>query len=96
MDSDGGVAIDGQPDPLDAVAGTAEMMPDYSRFKGVFKPHRTDDLRPELFRFIGMELVFSYAWTMDADDPYPGDIAYSCHAADWPGYWVPGRDIQRV
>lgn len=69
--------------------------PDYKPFKAIFKPHRTDDLKSGMERFIGKELTFQYAWTMDEDDSFPGEIAYRCNE---PGfyYWVPERDLIRT
>ncbi len=72
-----------------------DKMPDYSKFSAVYQPTRLDDLRPEVKQFIGQTLNFSYAWTMDEDDPYPDEIAYSCRHKDFP-YWVPERDIRRL
>ena len=71
------------------------VIPDYGKFKAVFEPEKQDDLRPEIKKFIGQTLEFSYAWMMDEDDMFPNEAAYSCHA-DGFHYWVPEHDIRRV
>jgi len=71
------------------------VIPDYSIFEAVFEPTKVDDLRPEIKQFVGQTLSFSYAWTMGDDDPFPSEIAYTCHADGFP-YWVPEHDIRRV
>ncbi len=67
----------------------------YEPFKAKFQPYREDDLRVEVKKFIGRILEFQYAWTMDEDEQFPGEIAYMCNE---PGfyYWVPERDIIKI
>ena len=64
-------------------------------FKAKFQPYREDDLRPELKKFIGRILEFKYAWIMDEDGRFPGEVVYICNE---PGfyYWVPERDLIQI
>ena len=67
-------------------------------FRAIFEPVRIDDLRPSARQCIGQEWTFSYGWTMDEDDPYPGEVAYLVER-DWPeeaGIWVPERDLRSL
>ena len=67
----------------------------YEIREATFKPHRTDDLRPEAVPFIGKVLSVQYAWTMDAEDRWPGKRAYMV-AYGTPGEhigWLPEMDL---
>jgi hypothetical protein len=69
---------------------------------GIFVPKRMDTLRPEVAPLIGMAFKFRYAWTMDEDDPYPGQVAWFIDPDDQErfgltneqrGWWYPDEDI---
>ena len=61
--------------------------------KGMFKPHRVDDLRPELESLIGEIVEWYVGWVMEEDDSFPGETAYLTYDERFMGYWVPSRDI---
>ena len=81
-------------------------MPDHGDFKfGVFEPKRLDTLRPEAKPLVGQTFKFRYAWTMDEDDPYPGQVAWIIDRADEDrlhlpdeqrGWWYPDEDIREL
>lgn len=71
---------------------------------GIFNPKRRDTLRPEFFALIGLEFEFEYAWTMDHDDPFPGQAAWRFNRdhLDVDGFlaehdrWIPDEDIEAL
>jgi len=60
---------------------------------GEFRPHRTDDLHPEMEKLIGVKVGWLKAWTMGNDDPFPGEAAYVTDDERFKGRWAPERDI---
>ena len=66
-----------------------------SRIVATFQPKRTDNLRPEAAGAIGWRGEWTYAWTMDEEDPYPGQVAYlPVNGPFW--HWVPEEDLVDV
>lgn len=64
-----------------------------SQITATFQPHRTDDLS-DLAPPIGYRCRWRYAWRMDADDLFPGEVAWipEDYVTDKFG-WVPDRDL---
>lgn len=64
--------------------------------RGIFRPKRTDDLRPEMVPGIGKEYLFTTAGTMD-EGPYSGQEIFQIHEMDGTMArlgWVPAEDIE--
>jgi len=63
----------------------------------IFKPKNNSTLRPEFCHLSGTKMKVQYGWTMDDDDPNPGQIAFIVReAADNSivGLWIPEEDVQ--
>jgi hypothetical protein len=58
-----------------------------------FQPRVADDLVPVLLKVIDTEAVFTYAWQMDEDDPFPGEWVLKTEDERFGGYWVPESDL---
>lgn len=65
----------------------------------MFKPKNLETLRPQFHGLIGNSLLVRYGWSMDKDDPNPGQIAYVIHdpddvlGIDCHGMWIPEEDL---
>lgn len=62
--------------------------------RAVFRPQRTDDLRPEAEAVVGQELALYWSGTVE-DGPYDGDNIWIREPDDgpWVG-WLPERDLE--
>ena len=72
---------------------------------GVFEPKQIDTLRREVAQLVGKTFKFRYAWTMDEDDPFPGQVAWVIDRDDelrlgltdeQRGWWFPDEDIRPI
>jgi hypothetical protein len=72
-------------------------MKQYDRVKARFTPVRTDDLKPEAARMIGVEGVFEAVWIVEHGCPYDGQWAMSpsreLYDAGFHVVWVPFCDL---
>jgi hypothetical protein len=72
-------------------------MKQYDRVKARFTPVRTDDLKPEAARMIGMEGEFEAVWIVDHGCPYDGQWAMApsreLFDAGFHVVWVPFCDL---
>lgn len=69
-------------------------MNQFDRIIAIFRPRRTDDLKPELRPMIGSVLWFQASWIIE-EGPYTGDWAMTPLAryGDFPCGWVPLCDL---
>ena len=63
------------------------------RVRARFQPHDVDALVPELVELVDTEAVFSYAWQMDEDEPFPGEWVLKTHDKRFANHWIPERDL---
>ncbi len=64
----------------------------------VFKPVRTDDLKPGASRFIGQRGKWQAMWMIDDEDggSYVGQWAMGPYDFDFPYVWVPECDLELI
>lgn len=64
---------------------------------GVFRPKQLDNLRDEAKAYIGQELLFTYAGTMDQDEAFANQKTYTARMLDGREVrmgWVPEEDVE--
>lgn len=69
----------------------------YRRYRGVFAPKRTDDLRPGCAEKIGTVVEVSTGWYITAEDneTYEGCWAM-CTPVGWSAAWIPSCDLDNL
>lgn len=67
----------------------------YQRYRAVFQPARTDNLKSEMFDYIGREGIFEALWIIEEGEQYAGQWAMNL-PREWgaPFTWCPQEDIK--
>lgn len=68
----------------------------FERFTATFQPQRTDDLKPEARKFVGLRCEWQALWVIGQDGEhldYRGQWACNPEADEFPFSWVPDGDL---
>lgn len=84
--------------PRDAEA--AQSISRYERFRAIFRPRKTDDLRYDAEEWIGRRALWEPYWIIEEGEPYSGEWACGVvrgSTVEEPKFaWVPSGDLERV
>ena len=74
-------------------------MEQFDTMTAVFKPARTDDLKPEARAFVGQRIKWCAGWLIE-DGAYAGQFAMIPHGPNsftgWVPGWVPECDLAEI
>ena len=61
-----------------------------------FQPTAAIDLKPDLVKAVDAEALFTYAWQMDEDGPFPDEWVLKTADERFGDYWIPERDLTLI